>query len=217
MHEDRRSNQPTVLIAQSAADDGLFAIERVREGFYAICRLGNWIGMNMLEQLETVPIRIAPPQKRQCQEQLEFPGDEWWSTAAIDFWSKDRSGQDKTLGVEKTRGVRLCLQMAQQTPTTKARITQELPQIMLQDHTEIVMPDVVVEAVQNPEEVFKMIRVQYQEALYASKVMHVSCTSPAITTDCESSRRWHILQRGLCLEQGLHSPFPMALPMIVRI
>ena len=181
MHEDRRSNQPTVLIAQSAGDDRVFAIERVHEGVYAICRLGNWVGVNMLEQLQTVPIGIARPQKRQCQEQLGLAGDEWWNTAAIEIWSKDRGGQGRTLGVEKTRGVRLCLQMAQQTPTTEAQITQELPQPVLQDHAEKVMTDVVVGAVQDPEEVFKLIRVQYQEALYASKVMPFSCTSPAIS------------------------------------
>lgn len=180
VYEDRRSNQATVLIAESAADDGLFAIERVQEGVYAICRLCNWVGVNMLEQLQTVPIGIVRPQKRQCQEQLELPGDGWWKTAAIDFWSKDRDGQDKKSGVGKTRGVRLCLQMAQQKPTSQAQIAQEISQPMLQDQTENAMTDMVVEPVQEPEEVFKMIRVQYQEALYASKVMHVSCTSLAI-------------------------------------
>ena len=180
VHEDRGSNQATVLIAQSAAYDRLFAVERVQEGVYAMCRLGTWVGVNMLEQLQTVSVDTARSQKRQRWEQLGLPGDEWWNTAAADFWSKDRDGQGKDSGVEKARGVRLCLQMAQKEPTTPAQTTQEISQPVLQDQTEKVVTDMVVEAVQDPEEVFKMIRVQYQEALYASKVKHFSCPSPAI-------------------------------------
>ena len=180
VQDDRRSNQPTVLIAQSAADDGLFAIERVQEGIYALCRLGTWVGVNTLEQLQTVPTNIARPQKRQCREQLGLPGDGWWNTAATDFRSKDRHGPGKNSSVEKTRGVRLCLQVAQRKPTTPAQITQEISQPVLQDQTEEVVTDMVMEAAQDPEEVFRMIRLQYQEALYASKVRLFSCTSPAI-------------------------------------
>ena len=179
MHEDRGSNQATVLIAQSAADDRLFAIERVQEGVYAMCRLGTWVGVNMLEQLQTVSINPARPQKRQRREQLGLPGDDWWNTAAADFWSKDRDGQCKNSGVEKTRGVRLCLQMAQKESTTLAQTTQETSQPVLQDQSEKLVTEMVAEAVQDPEEVFRMIRVQYQEALYASKVRHFSCPSLA--------------------------------------
>lgn len=178
-HEDQGSNQATVLIAQSAADGRLFAIERVQEEVYAMCRLGSWVGVNMLEQLQTLSIDTARPQKRQRQEQLGLPGDEWWNTAAADSWSKGRDGQGKKSGVEKTHGVRLRLQMTEQKPTAQAQTTQEISQAVLQETSEKVVTDMVVEAVQDPEEVFKMIRVQYQEALYASKVRHFSCPSPA--------------------------------------
>lgn len=217
VHQDPRSNQPTVLIAQSAIDDGLFAIERVQEGIYAICRLGNWVSVDTLARLQTVPIDIVRPRKRQHQGQPGLPGDKWWSTAAIAFRSETICDQGKKSSGEKSRGVRLCLQPAQQEPTTPAQITQEISQPVLQDQTGNVLTDMVEEAAQDPEEVLKAVRVQYQEALYASKVKRFSCTSFGLITDCLSSRRWHILQKGHCLEHGLHFPSPMALPITTRI
>lgn len=169
VHQDPRSNQPTVLIAQSAIDDGLFAIERVQEGIYAICRLGNWVSVDTLARLQTVPIDIVRPRKRQHQGQPGLPGDKWWSTAAIAFRSETICDLVKKSSGEKSRGVRLCLQPAQQELTTPAQITQEISQPVLQDQTGNVLTDMVEEAAQDPEEVLKAVRVQYQEALYASK------------------------------------------------
>lgn len=159
-----------VLIAQSAINDALFAIEHVEERIYAMCRLGKWVTVKTLQQLHNVPIDIVRPQKRQPQEQPGLPGDKWWSTAAIDFNPENRYDQGKESGVEDTRAVRLCLQPAQQKPAVLAQITQEISQPVLQDQTENIMTDVVEAAAQDPEEVFKMIRFQYQEALYTSKV-----------------------------------------------
>ena len=131
------------------------------------------MSVNTLERLRTVPIDIVRPQKRQRQEQPGFPGDKWWSTATIDLRSEDQYVQGQNSGVEKTREVRLCLQTAQQNPTTPALITQEIPQPVLQDQSGNLSTDMVEEAAQDPEEVLKMIRAQYQEALYASKVRNL--------------------------------------------
>ena len=159
-----------VMIAQSAINDRLFAIEHVEERIYAMCRLGSWVTVKMLQQLHDVPIDIVHPRKRQPQEQPGLPGDKWWSTAAIDFNPESRYDQGKESGVEDTRAVGLCLQPAQQKSAAPAQITQEISQPVLQDQIENIMTDVVEAAAQDPEEVFKMIRVQYQEALYTSKV-----------------------------------------------
>ena len=217
VHEDRRSKQPAVLIAQSAIDDGLFAIEHVQEGIYAMCRLGDWLNLNTLERLQTVPVDIVRPQKEQLQEQPGLPADKWWSTAAINLRPEDRNDRSKKSGVEKTSAVRLCLQTTQQNPTTLVHVAQDISQPVSQSQTGNLVADTVEEAAQDPEEVLRMVRAQYQEALYASKVRLFCCTNSGHFTDCISSRRWHISQKGHCPEHGLHFPSPMALPTITRI
>ena len=177
VYEDRRSKQPTVLIAQSAIGDGLFAIERVQEGIYATCRLGDWVSVSTLARLKTVSTDIVRPQRRQLQEQSGLPADKWWSTAAIESRSENKYDQGKKLGAKKTRTVRLCLQTAQQKPTTWDSIAQDISQPISQDQTGRILTDMVEEAAQDPEEVLKMVRAQYQEALYASKVRLFCCTN----------------------------------------
>lgn len=188
VHKDRPSNQPTVLIAQSAIDNRLFAIERVPKGIYAMCRLVHWVSVNTLERLRTVTVDNPRPEKRRRQDHPRFPGDNWWSTVAFYSRSETRYKQGKESGVEKTCGVRLCLQRAQQKATTPTQITHEISQPALQNQSGNVLTDMVEEAAQDPEEVLKMIRAQYQEALYASKVGHFSCTSIGLVTDCILSR-----------------------------
>ena len=217
VHEDRRSKQPTVLIAQSAIDDGLFAIEHVQEGIYAMCRLGDWVSLSTLERLRTIPVDIVRPQKKQRQEQPGLPANKWWNTAAIDLSPENRNGRSKKSCVEKTSAVQLCLQTTQQKPTTLAQVAQDISQPVSQDQTGNTVTDMKEEAAQDPEEVLRMVRAQYQEALYASKVRLFCCTNSGHVPDCTLSRRWHISQKGHCPEHGLPFPSPMALPTITRI
>ena len=154
-----------VLIAESAIDDGLFAIERVQEGIYAMCRLGKWVTVHAIEQLHIIPVDIAKPQKRQCHKQPQVRQNSWWSAATVDFKSPS-----KDPGFEKTREVRLCLGKPQQCSNTPAQDTQETPPSIMQDQAESSVRDTLQEAAQDPEEVLKMVRAQYQDALYTSKV-----------------------------------------------
>ena len=172
---DRWSSQPMVLIAQLAIDDGLFAIERAQEGVYAMCRLGHWVNQNMLERLQVIPVDIARPQKRQLQEQPRLQEYSWWSTAAIGLRRESKCDPGKDSGFEKTRGVRLCLQMPQQKPTAPAQVDQEIAPSIVRGHIENSMEGMVEEIAHDPEEVLRTVRTQYQEALYASKVSLLSC------------------------------------------
>ena len=159
-----------VLIAESAVDDGLFAIERVQEGVYAMCRLGKWVTVQTIEQLPTIPVDIANPQKRQCHTQPRVLHNSWWSAATVDFKSQSRYNPSNDPGFEKTREVRLCLQKPQQCSNIPAQDTQEIPPSILQAQAESSVRDMLQEAAQGPEEVLKMVRAQYQDALYTSKV-----------------------------------------------
>ena len=172
--EDRWPGQPTVLIAESAINDGLFAIERVQEGIYAMCRLGKWVTVNAIEQLHIIPVDTANLQKRQCHKQPRIRQNSWWSAAAIDFKSLSRYDPSKDAGFEKTREVRLCLQKPQQFSNTPAQDTQEILPSIMQGQAEgsirNTLQEAAQEAAQDPEEVLKMVRAQYQDALYTSKV-----------------------------------------------
>ena len=168
--DDRWPGQPTVLIAESAINDGLFAIERVQEGIYAMCRLGNWVTVNAIEQLHIIPVDIANPQKRQCHKQPRIRQNSWWSAAVVDFKTPSKYDPSKDPGFKQTREVRLCLHKPQQCSNTPAQDTQEIPPSIMQGQAESSVRDTLQEAAQDPEEVLKMVRAQYQDALYTSKV-----------------------------------------------
>ena len=170
VREDQPPSQPTILIAQSAIDDNVFAIERVRTGVYAICRLAHWVGLDMLERLRPVSIQVERPENRRRQEHPGLQGDKWWTMAAIESAPDTRDDQSGTSGIEKICGVRLCLQTARQKSHALDQVTQEATLPISQDQTGNELTELVEEVTQTPEEVFKLVRAQYQEALYASKV-----------------------------------------------
>ena len=200
VHEDRRSSQPTVLIARSTVDDGLFAIERIQEGIYALCRLGNWVTVTTLERLKIASMDIAHPQKRHLPEQPRLQVDNWWSTATIDNRRAGSCGPSKGMGIRKTRGVRLCLQLPQQESTTPGQITQEKSQSIFQGQNENVLKDMMEDGAQDPVEVLKMVQAQYQESLYTSKVSLPCNTNISLTANFSPSHHWHILRKDHCLE-----------------
>ena len=182
LYEDRWPDETTVLIAQSPSDNGLFAIERVQDGIYAMCKLGTWVTINTLERLQIVPRSLTRPRERQSLEQPRLWGDKWWDTAAIGFEPKSKFGPSLDLGAEKNRGVHLCLQMPQQEASTPAQNTQEIAPSISQGQIEQTSDDMVAEAAQSPEEVLKMVRTQYQISLYASKARLPFCAT--ITLHC---------------------------------
>ena len=217
VHQDRRSSQPTVLIAHSTIDDGLFAIERIQEGIYALCRLRNWVTVDSLEPLQIVPMDVARPQKRQYPEQPRLQADNWWSTATVQNRRVDRRGSSKDMGFEKTGAVQLCLQVPHQRSTTPTQITQEVSQSISQDQIEDVVNVLMEDGSQDPMAVLKMVQAQYQESLYTSKVSLLYCTNISLTANVFPSRHWHILRKDPCLELELFLMSTMALLTTIRI
>ena len=124
----------------------------------------------MLERAQTVPMDVEHPHKGQYQRQPGLPRDKWWGSAAIEFRSDKIYDQDKKLGFEKNPGVHLCLQTPQKKLNAQARNSQELSRPLFLNQTKDVETNMVEEVTQDPEEMLIMVRVQYQEALYASKV-----------------------------------------------
>lgn len=159
-----------VLIAQSAIDDGLLAIELVQEGIYAMCRMAKWVTLDALERLQMTSMETARQQRRQSQEQLRLRENSWWSAAAIDL--KPAIGYDSNgdYDLRNDRGVRLCLQKPEQKSSSPAKVTHETPPVDMERQIGNTLDDTLQEAAKDPEEVLKTVRTQYQDALYASKV-----------------------------------------------
>ena len=216
VHEERRSRQPTILIAHSTIDDGLFAIEHIREGIYALCRLRNWVTVDTLQRLQVVPIDITRPRKRQFPEQPRLEGDKWWSTATIDGRHAGRYDASNDVGFERTRAVQLCLQMPQQRSIKPAPMTQEISHAISQGQFENVMKDTMEDEAQDPGEILKMVQAQYQESLYTSKASLPCYANISLTANGFSSRLWHILRKDPCLELEPFSISITALPTTIR-
>lgn len=124
----------------------------------------------MLKRLRPVSIKVERPENRRRQEHPGLQGDKWWTMAAIESASDTRDDQSGISGIENICGVRLCLQPARQKSHALDQVTQEATLPISQDQTGNELTEMVEEVAQNPEEVFKLVRAQYQEALYASKV-----------------------------------------------
>ena len=217
--KEQWSGQPTVLIAQSVVDDGLFAIERVREGIYAMCRLGSWVTVNLLESVQAEPMVMKPALGRQCPEQPRRHEDSWWKSAAIALRSQGGYGQSRDLGYEKTCKVRLCLQMPEQKAVSSApaQITQEESPSLVQGQSVNGLDDMVEKEAQDPKEVMKMVQGQYQDSLYTSKARLRSRANIIFFTNGFSSRHWRILRKDRCLELEPLSVPILALPTTICI
>ncbi|KAK4888561.1 hypothetical protein LTR27_012569 [Elasticomyces elasticus] len=74
---------PSVLIAEDEKEKRLYAIERAQRRTYALCRLGQWVKREVLEQAANVMLsQDEVSMKRQAMEPQE-KGQPWWSRAAV--------------------------------------------------------------------------------------------------------------------------------------
>lgn len=163
--------QPLVLIAQSTKDNRLHAVERVQIGIYALCTLGVWVTLRTLQRLPAERKEFDLQHERQNAAQDCRSEREWWRAAVIEAEHGANANLSTSYGAVKTRDVHLCLQRPVQKSApqgTTAKVEIPVPMEPLQiENTLITM---VEEIPQSPEEVLEMIKSQYLEALYASKV-----------------------------------------------
>lgn len=163
--------QQTVLIAASSSNDCLYAVERVRRGTYALCRLATWVTLNELDRSR---LEYRPLPKTVSIERDPFSDTEWWHALAIKSDIGSRYIQPSN---------------SKQVDLTRARIRMKPPADLLLESPsieEVLEPVVQADAPvalneiqnealielprQDPDETLSMVRVQYQEALYISQV-----------------------------------------------
>ena len=169
-----------LLIAQSATGDRLYAVERVQDGIYALCRLGLWVTSGLLKGLRTETTSCSLGQIARIKEQPRSPTDKWWRGAAIE-------PEPKVLyhvsSAQKAPRIQLCLQKpVHNTCPPMPLIGQKQSNKSPEDRGSS-LGGMIEETTQEPEEMLAMIRSQYQESLYASKVSSCHYTILRIITD----------------------------------
>ena len=207
--ESRPSNQPVVLVAQSAADDRLYAVEKVQDGIYALCRLGLWVTLRTLRDLQTGATNCYLGQRSRLEERHPNPLEKWWQCAAIEPEPKVSDHVSRT---QKDPKIRLCLQKPVHNNCLHTLLVGQKQSNKPSEEGQYSLGDMVEGSTQEPEEMLAMIRSQYQESLYESKVSFCHCIILRFFTNLNRRLHWHILLRDLYLELVRLSNSRMALP-----
>ena len=206
-------NSPSVLIAQTVADNGLSAVEKVQNGVYALCKLGVWVTLKMLKDLHAGAMNGHSGPKAHNYESRQLQRDQWWRDAATRLVPKALSDQEDTT---KSSTVRLCLQKPVPATCSPMPGAHEERSAMSPGLIERSSTDTVEDTRQELEEMLAMIRSHYQEALYASKV---SCRHDIVRSTITKHLlrlHWHTLPRDLCLGHVRSSILLVALAMTNR-
>lgn len=209
LHDERRPKEPTVLIAGLEEHGSLYAVERVQHGIYALCKLGDWVKLEGFQISTSGSLDCISRPASRWRQSGTSKGD-WWSNAAIEVRGAGTDTQLRVPEARHVRNVQLCMQRpaSDLPPADFEPCEKEL--LSHQDSEKLVQECVVTDEHQPgdfgallPEEVYEMIRVQYQEALYISKVTELA---HFVWNGSNCSRHhWHTLQRVLYLEPALLS------------
>ena len=209
--DSRLSNQPVVLVAQSAADDRLYAVEKVQDGIYALCRLGLWVTSRMLRDLQSGATNCYLGHRSRFEERHPNLIDKWWQGAAI---GSEPKVSHPVSSIQKAPRIRLCLHKPVHNTCPPMLLAGQEQSTKLPEEVAYSPGGVIEDTTQEPEEMLAMIRSQYQESLYASKVSFCHCTILCFFTNFHQRLHWHTLRRDLYLELVRFSNPRMALPMI---
>lgn len=172
--EHHQHLHPKVLIVEDDAHTRLYAIERAQIGVYALSRFFQWVSISILEKLQDTTLACGPPLKREHRDQASNLDGEWWRDAAARPGPGGQVTQQNVLPAPaRIREIQLSLKR----PFQKNPPSPIFRPILRTNPTEQseCMPDVRINDLpQDPEELFKLVKLQYQEALYVSKVGNAS-------------------------------------------
>ncbi|KAK8250270.1 DNA replication regulator SLD3-domain-containing protein, partial [Phyllosticta capitalensis] len=159
---------PKVLVTRLQASKTLCAVERVRRGVYALCKLADWVKVEDLDGAEQasstarLQSRYVQPAKALKNEH----GGAWWTGAALSDQQPDAEAARKT---DKTPR----LQMGRPKPKGDTQMDDPFvdtqPQDPFADPMSVDGPDMQPARPQTAEDVFQTLVQQYLEMLYLSK------------------------------------------------
>lgn len=172
VRDDPQSLESKVLIAQSAVDGQLHCIERAQSEVYAMCKLDQQVSLSAIEQAQSWSQNEDCQLKRHFLDPAISSGDIWWGAAASSANTSFRKPQNALPGSSRHQNFRVCLQNPLQQSTPSTLIPEDVSLPFIQDQMDNSVIEITEDKSQELEELFKMVKVQYQQALYASKVIH---------------------------------------------
>ena len=163
-----RGTEAKILIAESSVNNRLHAVENVQNGIYALCGLGQWVTLSMLKRLQAGAVPYyGPVAQVKDDEKCRSDMREWWRTAALRPDCEVRKDSSTT---RRAAGAQLCLKKPIQTGTSPSPTIDSISAPTIPQEDGNALDIFVEEREQAPETMLGMIKSQYQEALYASKV-----------------------------------------------
>ena len=180
--QDRCGTASVLLIAECAQDRRYYAIEHVEQDIYALCALGSCFIARSLELLKGAAQWSDIQDGRKPLELLTDTGGEWWRAAILPPQDPCLDHSKGPSGSVKTHGLTLSLPdigLQEDVPCLVAR-EQSPPAAEIQDEGPS-QALVAFESFQEPDEIFNLLKTQYQDALYTSRVgLQKSITYTAI-------------------------------------
>ena len=169
---------PRVLIVEDQSSRRLYAVERVRNRTYTICRLGQWV---TVYDFGSAPAGVK---KRRCDGQFTTAtgGNEWWRKAALDFKRpcfKSRCSDESNSSCR----ARLSLKPPRSEPllpgpkgleSQLGAVKSACEPVLVQNETNI-STDAALATSTDPGDIHDMIRASYLEDLYIKKVRTQDC------------------------------------------
>lgn len=178
-----------VLLSRLDADQSLYVVERVSRGIYALCKLSPFAGLSALKAAASSTSVLDGSVKR-ASSGVGQVGDAWWKAAVSDCALPEVDGPTKRRRLEALNYVHVSMKRPRNSQFYGA--CSELPardilpsQIRSEPASPAAQPtlDVPPEdcpavpveiAEPDPRQAMEMVRNQYLEALYISKVRDIA-------------------------------------------
>jgi len=189
----RERIEPTVLAVRSTADGGLYVVERVKNGIYAVSRLGPWVQEGDIfvavkgRSAAAAAAAVADEQAARCPSPVADGTVEWWEVARVeepivdaDALPRKRARLDICVAFfdQEEDNVSPVESVESQTASIAApnlerssSIGARMPSIAINNTQEQLdaMASAGADDLQTPQELLDGLSDQYLQALYISK------------------------------------------------
>lgn len=174
---DRNPHKPPCVLIAECNGRSTYAIERVRRGIYAQCRLSCWVTIDHLENLRVPEPTAAAPSKPPCSHETKT----WWRPLVAHKKNGELSQPAQDPGTPSCKKISLDLGKPLYITPRPTTPMEETPFAGLgkpastaatefegkagQDVEQVL----VNRTLQNPDDLLKSVKTQYMESLYRSK------------------------------------------------
>lgn len=155
-----------MLVAQDEGSGRFYAIEKVHDGVYVLCRLGTWVSEDELRSLTDVSSSHNAPAGCNALHELDASENEWWRLAAVPSHKPPNSSND---AINRVRNFKLSLKPPPKKVLSPIRLREITPEPHSWPEDIPPMDENISVGLQKPVETLQGIRTHYLEALYLSR------------------------------------------------